>query len=579
MTHTEKIQKYLVSKNILSANDDIEFIESEAKRKHIDIEEYISNKKSIPPETVYTALAESFGTQYIDLEATTLDPSLIDLLPESIVQTHQIVVFARDLQKGLLSVATRDPDDIQTLDFIQKKSGMELQIFYTNSASIQHIAKQYHKTLEEEMQQLTEAPLDEASMKGLRELHRLAQDIPIVKVVDTFVNYAVYQGASDIHIEPTEKEVIIRYRIDGILLDVMTLPKSLQSAIAARIKVLANLKIDEHRLPQDGRFKIELDSGKVAFRVSIFPVYDGEKIVMRLLDESAKVLTFEQLGMQKERAEIVRAQIQKPNGIILVTGPTGSGKTTTLYSVINILNTPKVNISTVEDPIEYRMPRVNQAQVSPKIGFTFASGLRALLRQDPNIIMVGEIRDGETAEIATHAAMTGHLVLSTLHTNDAIGAIPRLTEMDVPHYLVASTTNLIIAQRLLRKICEHCKVTITVTKELVSEIEKQFEFQHIIDTLEKYKEIEPGAALNDIHFYRGGGCNECGHRGYKGRVGIYEILEITDAIRKAILQKSSSKELLDIAIQEGMMTMAQDGFLKAKQGLTTIEEILRVAKE
>ncbi|OGY85435.1 MAG: hypothetical protein A2233_02460 [Candidatus Kerfeldbacteria bacterium RIFOXYA2_FULL_38_24] len=579
MTHQEQIQKILLEQKIIGPQDSVAQYDLEARRKHVDIEEVIAEKKNVAKEAVYQAIAKGYDASFVNLETTTLDDSLIDLLPESIVQSHQIVVFKKDKKKKILYVATRDPDDIQTLDFIAKKTGLELHVHYTDSNSISHLVKQYHKTLQEEIKTLTEAPLALDSYQGLKELNRMARDVPIIKIIDTLLNYAIYQSASDIHIEPLEKQVVIRYRVDGILSDVMTLPKALHPALTARIKVLANLKIDEHRLPQDGRFKIDLENKKVAFRVSIFPIYDGEKIVLRLLDESAKVLTFEQLGMQKERAAVLERNIKKPHGIILVTGPTGSGKTTTLYSVINILNTSKVNISTVEDPIEYRISRVNQAQVAPKIGFTFASGLRALLRQDPNIIMVGEIRDTETAEMAAHAAMTGHLVLSTLHTNDAVGAIPRLTEMGVPNYLISSTTNMILAQRLLRKICENCRVTVALTKEMIAGIEQQFKFKDIIATLVRYGEVEDDIEVQDINFYRGKGCRECNNRGYKGRVGIYEILEVTDEIRKAILDNASSKELFDLATKQGMMTMAQDGFLKAKQGLTTIDEILRVTKE
>lgn len=579
MKHEEKIQQILLAEHIITQTDNIRQLTDEAKQKHIDLEQYIAEQKHVAPEIVYQAVAKGFETNYVNLRTHTLDKQLISLLPESIVQTHEIVIFHLDQKRGLLAIATRDPDDLQTLDFIQKKTGHELQVLYTDTESIQHIISQYHKTLTEEIQILTASPIASDSYTGLKELNKLAQNVPIIKVVDTVLNYSLYQSASDIHIEPTEKECIIRYRIDGILADVMTLPKALYPAIIARIKVLANLKIDEHRLPQDGRFKIEVNDKQLAFRVSILPVYDGEKVVMRLLDESAQVLTFEQLGMQKMNADILKANIQKPHGILLVTGPTGSGKTTTLYSVLNILNTAKVNISTVEDPIEYRIPRVNQSQVSPKIGFTFASGLRALLRQDPNIIMVGEIRDGETAEIAAHAAMTGHLVLSTLHTNDAVGAIPRLTEMGVPNYLVASTTNLIIAQRLVRKICNNCRTSIPSSKQLVADIEQQFNFKDILSTLERYGEISADTNMEDINFYKGKGCAQCNNRGYKGRVGIYEMLEITDQVRKAILDKASTKELFDIAQSLGMLTMAQDGFLKAKQGITTIEEILRVTKE
>lgn len=579
MPHFESIQDIFQKEKILGDEDTIQAITEEAKRKHVDFEEVIANKKHTAVDAMYQLTAKFYGVDYINLQDITLQSDLIDLLPETIVQTHQIVVFERDQKKGTLSIATREPDDIQTIDFIQKKTGLKINIFYTDSASIQHIVQQYHKTLEQELQNLTAAPLSTDSYTGLKELNRVARDVPIIKMVDVILHYAIYEGASDIHVEPTEKEVIVRYRIDGILFDVMTLPKALQQAVVARIKVLSNLKIDEHRLPQDGRFKIETNQKKVAFRVSIFPVYDGEKMVLRILDESAKVLTFEQLGMQKQRLEVVRSNIQKPHGMVLVTGPTGSGKTTTLYSVLNVLNTPKVNISTVEDPIEYRIPRVNQAQVSPKIGFTFAMGLRALLRQDPNIIMVGEIRDTETAEIAAHAAMTGHLVLSTLHTNDAIGTIARFAEMGIPRYLISSTVNLIIAQRLVRKICEHCRVTVAVTKELIAEIEQQMKFADIMEVLTEYGELEKGTEVTDIHFFRGKGCAKCGHRGYKGRIGIYEILEMTPGLSQLVLQQASPEEMMKRARDEGMMTMAQDGFLKAKQGLTSIEEILRVAKE
>jgi type IV pilus assembly protein PilB len=398
--------------------------------------------------------------------------------------------------------------------------------------------------------------------------------------VDTLLEYAIFESASDIHIEPTEKDIVIRYRIDGILRDVMTLPKNIQPGIIARIKVLSNLKLDEHRLPQDGRFKIETGDYRIAFRVSVLPVFDGEKIVLRLLDESKQTLTLEQLGILEKPLEILKKNIKKPHGMILVTGPTGSGKTTTLYTMMNLLNTPQVNISTVEDPIEYRMSRINQSQVNPKIGFTFATGLRALLRQDPNIIMVGEIRDQETAEIATHAAMTGHLVLSTLHTNDAAGAIPRLSEMGVPNFLIASTVNVIIAQRLVRKICQNCIQSYTLAQEDIIQIEKQFKFSDIIQSLKKNNEIDSeDLSLNELHFFKGKGCVKCGYRGYKGRIGIYEILENNQQLAALISKNATREDIYQYAIKNNLITLPQDGFIKAKQGLTTIEEILRVTKE
>ena len=408
----------------------------------------------------------------------------------------------------------------------------------------------------------------------------MAQDLPIVRIVDTLLEYAIFEGASDIHIEPTEKDVVIRYRVDGVLRDVMRLPKSIQPGLIARIKILANLKIDEHRLPQDGRFKITTSDYKISFRVSIIPVFDGEKVVLRLLNESAEVLSLEQLGLQLKALELIKLNIKKPHGIILVTGPTGSGKTTTLYTLINLLNKPDVNISTIEDPIEYRMPRINQSQVNPKIGYTFAVGLRALLRQDPNIVMVGEIRDNETAEIAAHAAMTGHLVLSTLHTNDASTTPPRLLEMDIAPFILASTINVIIAQRLVRKICLNCIQSYTLTKKAVEDIEKRFNLKRMLEVLEREGIIlSAKTPIDSLLFYRGKGCKQCNNTGYKGRIGIYEVLQVDTKIQNLILSRATTDEVRKAAEEQNMLTMQQDGFIKAKNGITTIEEVLRVTKE
>ncbi len=360
----------------------------------------------------------------------------------------------------------------------------------------------------------------------------------------------------------------------------MTLPKNVQSGIIARIKILSNLKVDEHRLPQDGRFKISSKEYKVSFRVSIIPIFDGEKIVMRLLNEKAQILNLEQLGFQPKSLAIVKRNIKKPHGMILVTGPTGSGKTTTLYTILNILNTPEVNISTVEDPVEYRMPRVNQSQINPKIGFTFANGLRALLRQDPDIIMVGEIRDEETAEIAVHSAMTGHLVLSTLHTNDAVTTLPRLADMGIPSFLIATTTNIIIAQRLVRKICPNCIQSYNLDKQTIEDLKKYLNVENLLKTLIEEKAIASAEkGLESILFYRGKGCKKCNGTGYKGRIGIYEILEITEEVSKLILKKANPSEIKKQAEKQNMLSVIEDGFIKAKNGITTIEEVMRVTKE
>lgn len=552
---------------------------SSAQKKKIPLIDYLINNKIAKAEELYSLIANQLNIPFVDFKNKSIDKKLFDLLPESIVQTHHVVIFDRDEKKNIIKVATTEPEDLQTIDFIKKKTGAEIEVHLTTPDSISNVIKQYHKGIKEEFASFTgSAPLTGKNIKTDK-LSFVLDNVPIVKIVDTVLEYAIFEGASDIHIEPEEKDIVIRYRIDGVLKDVMTLPKEIQAGILARIKVLSNLKLDEHRLPQDGRFKVETDEVKVAFRVSVIPVYDGEKVVMRLLDASKQLLTLEQLGIQKQPLEAVKRNIKKPHGIVLVTGPTGCGKTTTLYTILNILNTTQVNILTIEDPIEYRIARVNQSQINPKIGFTFASGLRAMLRQDPNIIMVGEIRDQETAEIASHAAMTGHLVLSTLHTNDATGAMPRLAEMGVPSFLVASTTNLIIAQRLVRKICPHCIQTYTLDKDEIAEIEKQFKMQDVIEFLTTFGEVEQGTAANEITFYRGKGCIKCAQRGYKGRIGIFEVLEVTDTVSDAILKTISKEEMEKLAHAQGMITMAQDGFIKAKQGITTLEEIIRVTKE
>jgi len=377
----------------------------------------------------------------------------------------------------------------------------------------------------------------------------------------------------------TLNQVMVRYRIDGILRNVMTLPKSVHAGIIARIKILSNLKLDEHRLPQDSRFKIHTNEYKVSFRVSAIPTYDGEKIVLRALNEQTGVISLEQLGFHKKPLERVKRNIKKPHGLILVTGPTGSGKTTTLYAILNILNQPEVNITTIEDPIEYRMPGLNQSQVSPKIGYTFASGLRSFLRQDPDIIMVGEIRDKETAEISIHAALTGHLVLSTLHTNDAPTTLPRLSEMGIPAFLVASTTNVIIAQRLVRKICQDCIESYTLTKIEIAKLEKQINLESIIKTFDQEGLTTKKQTKESLLFYRGKGCKKCDKTGYKGRVGLYEVLEITPEIAELILKGAPAKDIAQAGKNQGMLTILEDGFIKSKTGITTIEEVLRVTKE
>ncbi|MFA6973501.1 MAG: ATPase, T2SS/T4P/T4SS family [Parcubacteria group bacterium] len=522
------------------------------------------------------------GVPFVDLTKEVIPAEILQIVPEPIAKKYSIVAFEKEGKN--LKIAMLNPEDIQTIDFIRKKTGLQIITCLTSEESIKVILKQYAKSLKAEFGDIIKKDSAEVSGKEAEEdLEKVAQGLPIIRIVDTLIKHAIMQSASDVHIEPDEKEVHVRYRIDGILHDAMTLPRQVAQGIIARIKVLANLKLDEHRIPQDGRFKLEKDDTKMSFRVSILPIFDGEKIVMRLLDESSKGLTLEKMGFYGHGLETIHRQIKKPNGMVLVTGPTGSGKTTTLYTVMDILNTPEVNISTVEDPVEYRMPRVNQTQIYPKVGLTFAAGLRSLLRQDPDIIMVGEIRDKETMEMAIHAAMTGHLVLSTLHTNSAAGTLPRLIDMGAEPFLVASTLNVVIAQRLVRRLCPDCRKEYTLDEKMLKTLEESYDMQGILAAIKKSGILQGTVGekdkWNQIKLYQPGGCDQCGGSGYRGRVGIFEVLEIDDDMKKMISQKASTEEIEAKSREKGMLTMVEDGFVKTIQGTTSIEEVLRVTQE
>lgn len=573
MAHTETIRRILEETKVLSAQQ-LDSAAAEARQHHASLVDVLIAKNLVTEPVLYETLASGLKLPFIDLTATNIRRDVLTLLPEPIIQAHNVVVFDKDDRHVKLAMV--DQDDLEIIDFVEKKIGLPPIVYLTTPSSIKATLQLYRKALRTEFES---TQVSEAAPSSEKDLKELAQDVPVVKLVNNILEYAIYESASDIHIEPTEQETTVRYRVDGVLKPVMKLPKKVHPGIVARIKILSNLKIDEHRLPQDGRFKMKTDEYQVAFRVSILPVFDGEKIVLRLLNESAQVLTLEQLGFQPRDLDIVRRNIAKPHGQIFVSGPTGSGKTTTLYTILSILDTPEVNLSTIEDPIEYRMPGVNQTQVNPKIGMTFAAGLRSLLRQDPNIIMVGEIRDEETAEISAHSALTGHLVLSTIHTNDAVTVLPRLTEMRVPAFLIASTTNLIIAQRLVRKICHNCIESYTLSERALAELSKQINVDYLLSTLVAGGAILPNQKVEELLFYRGRGCAQCGQDGYKGRIGIYEVLEMDDDLAKVILENGTADDLRKVANTKGMQTMTQDGFLKAKSGITTIEEILRVTKE
>ncbi len=567
------LQKILLESGTLKQPELKEHLAA-AKEKKVRLEEQLLEK--MPEETLYRVIAEYFKVPFIDLKGVQVRKDFLDLVPEPIATTHDIVPF--DKGETILKIAALDPEDLQTIEFLKHKTGLEVQVHVTTPFALHEIIKQYKRSLKAEFEDIAKvtATGDETDQQKLREL---AQDLPVVRIVESLLEHAVFEGASDIHIEPTEQDLAVRYRVDGILRNVMTLPKNAQAGILARIKVLSNLKLDEHRLPQDGRMKISGPSYKYSVRVSTLPVMDGEKVVMRLLSETAQALTLEQLGFNDKHLEAVKRNIGKPHGIIFVTGPTGSGKTTTLYSILSLRNTPGVNISTIEDPVEYRMTGVNQSQVNPKIGFTFAIGLRTLLRQDPNIIMVGEIRDGETAEIATNAAMTGHLVFATLHTNDAVTSLPRLVDMGVPRFLVAFTCNMIIAQRLVRKVCKECKESYKISKAQLKEISDLYNIPTVTASLQREGFLAKGETLDKVDFFRGAGCKQCGDEGYKGRVGIYEVLEVSKPIQDLISKNASSAEIVAAADREGMIGIVEDGFSKAIKGVTSLEEIMRVTKE
>lgn len=573
------LEKFLVDTKLVG-KDQLEQLKEESQRNKIDLEDLLIQKNLINDEQLLNFKAQIQNVPVIDLRTVDIPTDVLNIIPEPIARRHAVIAFAKDPQ--FLSLAMADPEDLQTKEFIKKKTGLSIKTFIASKKSIEIGLSRYHSNIEAEFSNLikeggggtasSDADITEA-------LKKMAEQIPVVRVVDTLLEYAIFEKASDIHIEPEEDHVVVRYRIDGILHEVMTLPKIIHPALVARIKVLANLKIDEHRLPQDGRFKIEKDEYNISLRVSTIPVFDGEKIVMRILDESAKALTLEQLGFQHSNLERIKNNIKKPHGALLVTGPTGSGKSTTLYSILTMLNSPAVNISTIEDPVEYRITGTNQMQVNPKIGLTFAAGLRALLRQDPNIIMIGEIRDQETAEEAVHAAMTGHIVLSTLHTNSAAGAPPRLIDIGIEPYLIASTVNAIVAQRLVRVICTDCIATYKMDQQTLKSL-SAFNLNRLREVMIREGAVsEQIKSVTDLTFYKGVGCNKCGHTGYRGRIGIHEVLEVTPEVQQLIVNHATTNDIQNKAMEQGMVLMAEDGFIKASLGITTIDEILRVSRE
>jgi len=539
-----------------------------AQHLEASLEEVLIGRRLITPDDLGKLLAQAQKVSYINLKSVDIPKAILQLVPEEFAVNQHVVPF--HLENNVLSLAMEEPTNLEAIEFVKKHTGYSIKPVYANKSNIQFALRLYKGTLKEEFAELVEKSVA-STTEVKRPIAELAKDVSIIKAVNTLLEFATVEDASDIHIEPLSDNIIIRYRIDGVLHDVLTLPLEIHPALVARIKILANLKLDETRLPQDGRMKYVNEAGeKVSLRVSILPSVEGEKVVLRILEEILQHFSLSGLGLYPDKEKKVLNSIKKPNGMILVTGPTGSGKTTTLYTILGILNTVSVNISTVEDPVENRIRRVNQTQVNSQAGYVFATGLRSLLRQDPDIIMVGEIRDQETAKIAVNAAMTGHLVLSTLHTNDAPGAIPRMIDLGLEPFLLASTLEMVVAQRLVRKICSDCRMEYQPKKDWQQALSQFVQDKNRLAAIQK---------ILPQRFIKGNGCSHCHYSGYRGRLGIFEIMIATEEIRSLIASQAPVDKIRVQAFQQGMTTMLTDGIKKVADGLTTMEEVFRVSLE
>ena len=580
MAKNKKILELLLKKGLISSGQAVEMLD-EIKKGEKSIESLISEKKLISSEELTKIKAEAYGLLYENLTETEITQGILNAIPHQVAENYKIICFDKTSQS--IKVGITDPENfkaIEAVDFLAKEQNLLVEYFLISEESFRVAAKQYKSYAEELSTALKTRAAEEQQFLVNREEEKdesseLTKSAPVAKIVSVIIRHAVEGGASDIHIEPMEKESRVRYRIDGILHTSLILPRSVHSAIVARIKVMSNLKLDESRLPQDGRIRLVFNDKEYDFRVSIMPLFSAEKVVIRILDTSKKAPTLEDLGYQGIQLEAINRNLKKTEGMLLTTGPTGSGKSTTLFSMLTTLNKEGINISTLEDPVEYQIKGVNQSQVRPVVGFTFASGLRSILRQDPDVIMVGEIRDEETAELAVHSALTGHYVFSTLHTTDAPGAIARLVDMKVEPFLLGSTLHTVIAQRLARKICSNCKIEFKMPAELLQEIKD--EIKNIgIDYL---KTIITDFSQDKIVFYKGKGCPRCGNTGYAGRVALAEVLDINDELKELIFSGKSHFNTEEIKASQKFITIKQDGIIKVLQGLTTMEEVLRVVRD
>ncbi|MBI2012489.1 Flp pilus assembly complex ATPase component TadA [Candidatus Curtissbacteria bacterium] len=560
------IEDVLVQRGLITKQQ-LDFIKNEAKRRQESAEKILSQMGWVKEEQLIQAKADVIGVPYVAPDQAPISPEVLAFLPEDVAKRFTVVPIAKEGET--LSVAMVEPLDLQVLEFIEKKSGLAVRPYIATAEAINRaIAEQYTRGLSFEVgEALKEAsPGVAVPLTAQTAVVGILGEAPVARIVSTLLEYGIKVRASDIHIEPLENETRIRYRIDGILHEKLILPRRIHDAIVSRIKILGNMKIDEKRLPQDARFNFKVGQEELDLRLSTMPTVYGEKVVMRLLQKTGGVPTLPELGLRGRALHNLEQNIARPHGIILICGPTGSGKTTTLYSILSKLNSTKVNIMTLEDPIEYQIAGVNQVQVNPQAGLNFASGLRSFLRQDPNIIMVGEIRDAETTDLAIQASLTGHSVFSTLHTNDAAGALPRLLDMHAEPYLIASTVTSVGGQRVVRRICDSCRVPRVSNEEVVNQLKT---------VLGKFHNFEGGK----LQLFGGQGCKECNNTGYLGRIGIFEVLVVSEKITRMILARETAQAIENQAIAEGMVTMKQDGFLKVIEGITTIEEVLRVAEE
>jgi len=565
---TQQFKKILTAENVVTP-ERFDELAREAESKNQSLMDVIVAGGVADVNYLADLVAEALGVERVNFETRLLDPKVVKLLPEDMARRRQAIVFHRE-PDGIFDVAMTDPSDLETIEFLTQHLKSKVRPFLATPDDLNRGYSVYGYELGEDFKKLIEGNIKATLQGQAKTMEEAAAQLPIVGIVDNILSYAIASRASDVHFEILEEATLIRYRIDGILYEIMRPTKTIHPALVARIKLLAGLKIDEHFKPQDGRFRHQIVNQIIDVRVSVIPTYYGEKVEIRLLEASQKPLSFEELGMSPAVAQLVSANLKKAYGMLLACGPTGCGKTTTLYAMMNILNKPQVNIVTIEDPIEYNMRYVNQMQINPQAGITFASGLRSILRQDPNIIMVGEVRDAETAGIAVQSALTGHLLLSSLHTNDAPTAIPRLFDLEVPPFLVSSVLNLIVAQRLVRRICQACAYSYEAGPEVSQMVTNQLKEMGISEQHLRVPKI----------LYRGKGCQACGMTGYLGRLGIFETLEMTEKLRPLVSAQHFDQDVLRAeARREGMKTMFEDGMEKAELALTTIEEVMRVIKE